>query len=78
LFNSIAQPRFPGVLPDFVNGGIYLIQNDGQLVEMTEKAYDSEHLLQGLLAQYPNLLAGDQMDNSQPRRWLLISRGHVV
>jgi hypothetical protein len=67
-----------GERKDFVNGGIYLIQNDGQLVEMTEKAYDSEHLLQGLLAQYPNLLAGDQMDNSQPRRWLLISRERGV
>jgi hypothetical protein len=61
-----------------VSGGIYLIQNDGQLVEMTEKTYDSEDLLQGLLAQYPNLLAGDQMDASQPRRWLLISRERGV
>src|SRR3712207_275900 len=32
---------------------------------MTEKAYDSENLLQGLLARYPNLLAGDQMDTTQ-------------
>jgi hypothetical protein len=61
-----------------VSGGIYLIQNDGQLVEMTERTYDSEDLLQGLLAQYPNLLAGDQMDNSHPRRWLLISRERGV
>ncbi len=61
-----------------MSGGIYLIQNDGQLVEMTEKTYDSEDLLQGLLAQYPNLLAGDQMDASQPRRWLLISRERGV
>ena len=29
-------------------GSIYLIQDDGQLVEMPEKAYDSEDLLQGL------------------------------
>lgn len=61
-----------------MSGGIYLIQNDGQLVEMTERTYDSEDLLQGLLAQYPNLLAGDQMDNSHPRRWLLISRERGV
>jgi hypothetical protein len=45
---------------------------------MTEKAYDSEDLLQGLLARYPNLLAGDQMDASQARRWLLISRERGV
>jgi hypothetical protein len=61
-----------------VSGGIYLIQNDEQLVEMTEKAYDSEDLLQGFLARYPNMLAGDQMDTSQPRRWLLISRERGV
>ncbi len=34
------------------------------MVEMTEASYDSEDLLQGLLARYPNLLAGDQMDNA--------------
>ncbi|GIV97225.1 MAG: hypothetical protein KatS3mg057_1882 [Herpetosiphonaceae bacterium] len=33
-----------------------------------------EDLLQELLAQYPNLLAGDQIDSVNPRRWLLISR----
>ena len=41
---------------------------------MTERAYDSEDLLQGLLAEYPNLLSGDQIDVTEPRRWLLISR----
>jgi hypothetical protein len=55
-------------------GGIFLIQNDGQLVEMTEEGYVSEDLLQEYLAKYPNLLAGDQMDSASPRRWLLISR----
>jgi hypothetical protein len=55
-------------------GGIYLIHEKGQLVEMTETAYDSENLLQELLEKYPNLLAGDQMDSISPRRWLLVSR----
>ena len=59
-------------------GGIYLIQGDGQLVEMTEQAYDSEDLLQGLLANYPSLLAGDQVDSIAPRRWLLVSRERAV
>jgi hypothetical protein len=57
-----------------MNGGIYLIQDDGQLVEMKEQAYPSEELLQGLLAKYPSLLAGFQIDSATPRRWLLISR----
>ena len=41
---------------------------------MTEQKYASENLLQELLADYPNLLAGDQIDTTEPRRWLLISR----
>jgi len=53
-------------------GGIYLIQDNGQLVEMTEQAYDSEALLQKLLVNYPSLLGGDQIDSTAPRRWLLI------
>lgn len=56
-----------------VNGGIYLIQEDGSLVEFRQRLYDSEDLLQGLLAHYPNLLAGDQIDAENPRRWLLVS-----
>src|SRR5262249_44826461 len=59
---------------DVMNGGIFLIQTGGDLVEMKEQDYDSEKVLQELLARYPNLLAGDQMDSTAPRRWLLISR----
>jgi hypothetical protein len=57
-----------------MSGGIYLVQGDGGLVEMTEQEYASEDLLQKLLADYPNLLAGDQIDTTEPRRWLLVSR----
>lgn len=56
-----------------MSGGIYLIQDDGGLVEMTEQEYASEDLLQELLAQHPNLLAGDQISSGEPRRWLLVS-----
>ncbi|MBO1346401.1 MAG: hypothetical protein EBE86_002875 [Hormoscilla sp. GUM202] len=57
-----------------MGGGIYLIQDNDQLVEMTEQPYESEERLQELLEKYPNLLAGDQIDRATPRRWLLISR----
>ena len=43
-------------------------------MEMNEQGYDSEDMLQTLLAKYPNLLAGDQINSSAPRRWLLVSR----
>jgi hypothetical protein len=56
-----------------VSGGIYLVQG-GDLVEMAEQDYASEARLQELLAKYPNLLAGDQIDGDEPRRWLLLDR----
>ena len=45
---------------------------------MEEASYDSETLLQNLLADYPDLLAGDQIDAEEPRRWLLVSREMAV
>ena len=54
--------------------GIFLLQKDGSLIEMGPKEYDSEDILQSLLADYPNLLAGDQIDELNPRRWILVSR----
>ena len=57
-----------------MSGGMYLIQDNDQLVEMTERPYDSEALLQELLAKYPSLLAGDQINSASPRRWLLVAR----
>jgi len=61
-----------------MGGGIYLVQDDDQLVEMMEQAYDSEDQLQELLEAYPNLLAGDEIDRATPRRWLLICRDAIV
>ena len=54
--------------------GIYLVDHDGKLVEMNEQQYDSEDVLQHLLEDYPNLLAGDQFPGDEPRRWVLVSR----
>ena len=57
-----------------MSGKIYLVGADGNLLTMNEAPYEAEALLQRLLASYPDLLAGDQMRPSSPRRWLLISR----
>ncbi|MEO0375199.1 MAG: hypothetical protein AAF329_11370 [Cyanobacteria bacterium P01_A01_bin.17] len=54
--------------------GIFSIQADNQLVEMTEAPYLSEDAFQSLLEDYPSLLAGDQIDSASPRRWLLVKR----
>ena len=54
--------------------GIFLIQSNGELIEMNETHYDSEDLLQKLLVDYPSLLAGNQIDPTAPRKWLFIER----
>lgn len=53
---------------------IFLRHADGSLVRMERTPYDSEDLLQTLLADYPDLLAGDRLEPGEPRRWLLVSR----
>jgi hypothetical protein len=55
-------------------GNIYLIRNGRELLSMSEQSYDSEALLQDLLGRHPALLAGEQMTDGIPRRWLLIAR----
>ena len=57
-----------------MTGGIYLLQPNEELVKMEEKEYDSESLLQTLLAKYHDLLGGDQMNSEEPRRFVLIKR----
>jgi len=56
-----------------VKGGIFLLQ-DNKLVGLNETQYEVESLLQELLASYPDLLVGNQVDPQSPRRWLHVSR----
>lgn len=63
---------------DPVAGRIYLLKEDSKLLAMEEAPYDSERLLQQLLADHPDLLAGDQIDTDEPRRWLLVTREMAV
>jgi hypothetical protein len=57
-----------------VGGGIYLVQDGGGIVKMNKSGYASEALLQEYLVRTPDLLAGDQIDSSAPKRWLLVAR----
>ena len=41
---------------------------------MVEQPFDTEDMLQELIGQYPELLAGDQMRWDDPLRWILIRR----
>ena len=61
-----------------MGGGIFLLRGDDELISMTGQPYDTEDVLQTLLARFPDLLAGDQLGGTTPRRWLLISREAAV
>ena len=53
---------------------IFLINHSGELTELREQPYDTEALLQRLLADYPGVLSGDSSNEDDARRWLLIRR----
>jgi hypothetical protein len=59
-------------------GRIYVLDGESKLIAMEESAYDSESLLQALLADHPDLLAGEQMNADEPRRWVLVAREMAV
>jgi len=58
------------------NAKIFLVgkEKGERFIPMIETTYPTEKELQVLLAQYWDLLPGDQMDPDNPRRWLLVSR----
>jgi len=69
---KINANRFKGFT--VMTGRIYLLNEQAQLMPMDQAAYDSESLLQELLANHPDLMAGEQINSDDPRRWLLVAR----
>jgi len=59
-------------------GRIYLLNQSSDLMPMEEAPYDSEKLLQEMLAKHSDLLAGEQINSADPRRWLLVTREMAV
>lgn len=54
---------------------IFLVNKQAnRLTAMTETEYVIEDDLQAFLANYPDLLPGEQITPEQPRRWLLVAR----
>ena len=50
------------------------MRDQSKLAPMVETQWDAEHKLQELIAKYPDLLGGDQIDVENHRRWLLVTR----
>lgn len=55
-------------------GSIFHIDEHNRAVQLHEIKYESEDLLQQLVGQYPEILAGEQINPENPRKWILISR----
>ena len=53
---------------------IYIRVKDGGLEPLEEERFSTEDELQALIAQYPELLDGEQIKPGDPRRWILITR----
>ncbi len=63
----IARINLTGTEGAVVMGGIYLIREDEGLVATPEQLRGKKQDLTSLVADYPSLLAGDQMDTASPR-----------
>ena len=57
-----------------MSGKIFAIRNGEGLTELTQTPYENEDLFQSLIEKYPEILAGDQINPENPRKWVLISR----
>jgi hypothetical protein len=54
--------------------GVFVFKDQKSLVAMQPANFATEDVFQRLLADFPLLLSGDQIDVASPRKWLLISR----
>ena len=52
---------------------LYLIGENELITEMPPGPYESEPEFERLLVKFPELLAGDQINPDEPRRWVLVA-----
>lgn len=60
------------------SSGVFVLRDKDTLVPMEPAHFASEDDLQGLLAKFPALLSGDQVNPTDPRKWLLVKREKLV
>jgi hypothetical protein len=57
-----------------MNGKIFVLQDGGKLTALSQTPYSDEDLFQSLIEKYPDILAGEQINPDNPRKWILVSR----
>src|SRR5260370_21002762 len=60
------------------HSGVFLLQGQDSLVPMEPAQFATENDFQLLLARFPALLVGDQIDPQNPRRWVLVGREQPI
>ena len=60
------------------NTGVFVLRDTDTLVAMQPASFVTEDDFQDLIARFPALLAGDQIDTRVPRRFLLVRREQGV
>ena len=58
--------------------GVFVLTETSALVPMQVASFASEDDFQDLLARFPALLAGDQIDSANPRRFMLVDREQAI
>ena len=54
---------------------IFLLTDDGdELQPVPNVAYETEDVLQRLIAKHPDLIVGEQIDSEAPPKWLMVAR----
>jgi len=57
-----------------MSNGIFMITGDGSLLPMDQTPFPEEGSFQRLLETYPELLSGELVNPTNPRRWVLVKR----
>ena len=57
-----------------MSGSIFAVDKHGSLIRMAPALYESEDLLQRLIADHPDVLHDANSAEGGPRRWLLVTR----
>ncbi len=57
-----------------MTGPIYHLDETGKATALESEPYDAEATLQKLIAEHPEVLAGEQTDAGRRPKWLLIQR----
>lgn len=60
------------------SAGVFVLTDKTSLVPMQMANFATEEDFQDLLARFPALLAGDQIDAANPRRFVLIDREYPI